>query len=115
MSRDSKLYLADILESCEKIKTYTSGLSLDQFSADTKTLDAVIRNLEIIGEASRHVPEELRARCAGVEWRKITAMRNMLIHEYFGVKIEIIWDAIQNKLPVLETQIQEILRQEGQK
>jgi len=112
MPRDYRLYLEDILESCGKIRAYTSGLSPDQLSADTKTLEAVVRNLEIIGEAARHMPEDMRSRCEGVEWRKITAMRNVLIHEYFGVKVEIIWDVIRNKLPVLEGEIRKILNQE---
>ncbi len=80
------------------------------FCNDEKTIDAVIRNLEIIGEAARRLPEEIRMRFPGVEWHKIISLRNILIHEYPGIDLETIWDIIENKLATLEEQIKEILR-----
>jgi len=109
MPRDYKVYLEDIAEAIRKIRFFTTGLSLETFYSDVKTFDAVIRNLEIIGEAIKRVPEEIRLKYIDVEWKKIAGLRDILAHEYFGVDVEIIWDIIQNKLPVLERQIGQIL------
>jgi uncharacterized protein with HEPN domain len=111
MPRDYKVYLEDIIEAIGKIHSYTSDLSLQTFSSDAKTFDAVIRNLEIIGEAIKGVPEDVRSRYADVEWKKIVGLRDILIHEYFGVDVEIIWDIIQNKLPILERQIKRMIEE----
>jgi uncharacterized protein with HEPN domain len=111
MPRDYKVYLEDIVESIRKIRSYTVSFSLQTFSSDAKTFDAVIRNLEIIGEAIKGVPEDVRSRYTDVEWKKIAGLRDILIHEYFGVDMEIVWDIIQNKLPVLESQIKRMLEE----
>jgi len=111
MPRDYKVYLEDIVEAIRKIRSYTANLSLQTFSSDVKTFDAAIRNLEIIGEAIKGVPEDVRSRYTDVEWKKIAGLRDILIHEYFGVDVEIIWDIIQNKLPVLESQIKRMLEE----
>jgi len=109
MPRDYKVHLEDVLEATAKIGRYTAGLSREAFSGDEKTIDAVIRNLEIIGEAVKKVPDEIRSKHPEVDWKKIAGLRDILIHEYFGIDLEIIWDIVQNKLPVLETQIKQIL------
>jgi uncharacterized protein with HEPN domain len=111
MPRDYKVYLEDIVEAIRKIRFFTTDLSLKTFSSDVKTFDAVIRNLEIIGEATKRVPEEIRLRYPDVEWKRIAGLRDILAHEYFGVDTEIIWDIIQNKLPVLEKQIMQMLEE----
>ncbi len=109
MSRDYKIYLEDILESIHKIQEYTKGLSRDVFFNESKTLDAVIRNLEIIGEVAKRIPDEIRIKYPSIEWRKIAGLRDILIHEYSGINSEIIWDILNSKLPVLKIEIQKIL------
>ena len=102
MPRDYKVFLEDILEAIRKIRIYTDGLSLQAFTADAKTFDAVIRNLEIIGEAAKQIPEDVRSQSPEVEWRRIGRLRDLLIHHYFGIDAQIIWDIIQNMLGPLE-------------
>ena len=101
MSRDEVMYLQDIAGSCEKILQYTAGLSQSELIRDVKTYDAVVRNLEIIGEAAKHVSEDLRKQMPDIEWRKIAGMRDMLTHAYFGIDNDILWDVTKNKIPRL--------------
>ena len=102
MPRDYRLYLDDILESCRKIRQFTEGMSFDEFERDVKTQDAVIRNFEVIWEAANRLPDEIRSLYHHIEWPKIVGFRNILIHEYFGVKLDTVWSAIKEKLPHLE-------------
>ena len=113
MSRDYKVYLEDVLEAIRKIREFTAGLTLDTFSQDAKTLDAVVRNLEIIGEAVKHLSDNVRARYPGLDWKKIAGLRDILIHEYFGVNVEVIWDVVQHKLPDLEKAVRALSATEG--
>jgi len=101
--RDWRLRLEDILDAIAKIQTYIEGMSFEEFTADTKTLDAIIRNLTIIGEAARHVPAEIQERYRDVPWREMQGMRNIVVHEYHGVSPFIIWrTATYNLLPLPE-------------
>lgn len=111
MPRDSKVYLEDILEATRKIMLYTSSLSKAEFLEDEKTIDAVVRNLEVIGEAVKQLPEDLRAQYSAVEWKKIAGLRDILIHEYFGLDTEIVWDIVQNKVPALDREVRAMLHE----
>lgn len=109
MSRDVRLYLEDIQSSCKKILKYTENLGFEGFIKDDRTYDAVIRNLEIIGEAVRNVPEPIRSRHPEIDWRAIAALRNIVAHEYFGLKDEIIWDVVRSKVNPLLVSVNTIL------
>jgi uncharacterized protein with HEPN domain len=109
MPRDYKVCPEDILEAIRKIRAYTQGLALETFSQDSKTLDAVVRNLEILGEAVKGLPDTIRAAHREVDWKRIAGLRDILIHQYFGVDTEIIWDVVQNKLTAVEKAAHEIL------
>ena len=98
MPRDIRLYLDDIVEAIDRILDYVGKMNFAQFAADQKTIDAVVRNLEIIGEAARNLPEETRISSREMEWRKIVGLRNVLIHQYFGINNPIVWDVVQNQL-----------------
>ncbi len=101
MPRNYKMHLEDMLAAAEKIVSYVKGMPFDKFCKDSRTFDAVIRNLEIIGEAAKNVPNNIREKYPALEWKKIAGLRDMLIHEYFGVDSDIVWDIISNKLPDL--------------
>lgn len=108
--RSDREYLADIHEAIQRIQTYTTALSYAQFLADEKTQDAVIRNIEILGEAVKHLSAELIAAHPDVEWKGIAGMRDKLVHEYFGVNLDILWDVFTTKLPPLRAQVENIIR-----
>jgi uncharacterized protein with HEPN domain len=109
MSRDEIMYLRDIAQSCRKILTFTTDLTQAELLQDEKTYDAVIRNLEIIGEAAKHISSESRKQLPDIEWRKASGLRDMLAHAYFGIDKDILWDVIKNKIPQLAKQISAFL------
>ena len=109
MPRDSRVYLEDILDATRKITAYTGGLSKAAFLEDEKTIDAVVRNLEVIGEDVKKLPEDLRAQHSAVEWKKIAGLRDILIHEYFGLDTEIVWDIVQKKVAALDREVRTML------
>ncbi len=105
MSRSSEIYLRDILDAWGKIKHYVEGMSFDSFARDGRTVDAVVRNLEIIGEAAKSIAEDERKKYLQIEWKRFAGLRDILIHQYFGVDVEIVWNVVQEKLPLLEREI----------
>jgi uncharacterized protein with HEPN domain len=111
MRRDPRLHLDDVLDAIENIRDYTVGLDFGAFQKDRKTQDAVVRNLEIIGEAAGRLPNSYRAAAPEIDWRKIIGLRNVLIHEYYGASLPIIWDVIQNKLIPLDGSCRKLLEQ----
>ena len=113
MPRDFYVYLDDILKSISNIEEYIDDYSFEQFVEDKKTVDAVLRNLEIIGEAVKKVPENVKSLWNNIEWRKISGLRDILIHAYFEVDFEIVWDIIQSKLPSLKSKIKVIINTSG--
>ena len=99
--RDWRIRVEDIVEAASAIAAYVHGLSYEEFAGDRKTVDAVVRNLEVIGEAARHVPEEVRARFPELPWSDMADTRNVLIHEYFGVDLTILWKTASVDLPAI--------------
>lgn len=112
MPREYKLYLKDIRTAIERIEHYVDGFELEQFRSDDKTVDAVLRNFTIIGEAAKNTPDDIRAKYSDVPWRAIGFFRDLLMHEYFRVDLEQTWSIIQERLPELKAQIIAILEQE---
>ncbi|MDI6810909.1 MAG: DUF86 domain-containing protein [archaeon] len=114
MQRDYKAFLEDIVDAISKIERYTGDLTFDEFESSEMVIDATLRNLEIIGEAVKNIPEEIKTRHKDIDWKRIAGLRDILIHVYFGVVTETIWDIIRNKLPDLKTKISSMLREEEQ-
>jgi len=112
-SRDWKFRIEDILDAIESIQSYTDGMDLDEFIHDRRTVDAVVRNLIIIGEAAGHIPEEVGKRTADIPWIDMRAMRNFIVHEYFGVSEKVIWETVQDDLPAIIDPLRRLLASAG--
>jgi uncharacterized protein with HEPN domain len=112
--RDWRLRIEDMLQAIDQIAQYVEGMTWEAFSTDQKTIDAVVRNIEIIGEASRHVPEGIAARYSHIPWTAMRGMRNILIHEYFLVSLSILWRTVTHNLPPLVPELQRILDENGE-
>src|SRR5215813_767078 len=110
MSRDVGLYLEDIEKACKKILRFTNGVSFEEFTHDEEKYDAVLRNLEVIGEAVKHISEDVREQYPDIKWRKIAGFRDIVVHEYFGVSDELVWDIIQNQIQPLLKSVKVIIR-----
>lgn len=106
---DSEL-LGDILQATERIEKYTKGLGYKRFEKNEKTQDAIIRNLEIVGEAARNLSPEFKKQHSDIEWQKISDMRNILIHFYFGVSLDIVWQTAKNRLPDIKPKLERALK-----
>ena len=99
--RDWRLRVEDVLEAIQRISRYTEDMSFEEFRQDTRTVDAVVRNLEVIGEAARYISSAVEEQTPGIPWGRMRAMRNILTHEYFGVDLAIIWETVHHDLPPL--------------
>lgn len=110
MSRDYRLYLDDILKSIDRIRDYTkSHKNAKELFDDSVAFDAVAFNLEIIGEAVKNIPEQVKLKYPDVEWKNIAGMRDKIVHHYHGINADIVWDVVRNKLPQLQSLIRRIL------
>jgi len=99
--RPVELLLSDMLEAIKRVEQYTEKMSFETFSNDQKTIDAVVRNLEIIGEAANRLPEDFKERNSSVEWHKVVGLRHRIVHEYFGIDLGIVWQIAGIDLPAL--------------
>lgn len=108
MQRELKTYIEDIIAAVEKIEKYTAGMSKEDLIRNELVQDAVVRNLEVIGEAVKKIPDDVRSGYEDIPWRKIAGLRDILIHEYFGINMNIIWDVIENKLNPLKAAVVEL-------
>jgi uncharacterized protein with HEPN domain len=112
MSRSQLLYLNDIAEAATSIRSYTNQMNYEEFSKDKMRIDAVVRNFEIIGEAAKNINDDLRKQFPATDWRAVAGFRDTLIHGYFGIDLEILWDIVVHKIPPLQSEIDAIIRYE---
>jgi uncharacterized protein with HEPN domain len=110
MKKDEQEYLKHILECLESIEAYTKGIDLVNFLSDEKTQDAVLRKFEVIGEATKQLPQEFRKDLAHISWKDACGMRDMIIHHYFDLDMELIWRTIQEDLPPFKKDIQKLIK-----
>ncbi len=110
--RDVTDYLKDILEAIDEVEAFIDDLTYDEFVKDKKTLNAVVRSIEVIGEATKNIPEGLRAKYKEMPWREMAGMRDKLIHGYFGIDTDTIYKTAKENLPPLKAPIQKMLKQQ---
>jgi len=109
MKRDFTLYLVDIIDNVNDASGFISDLSYEQFMADKKTVNAVIRSIEVVGEATKQVPEEIRAKRPNVPWKAMAGMRDKCIHGYVDIDYEVVWAAAKEELPAIRDEVQSLL------
>lgn len=109
MQREPRVFLEDIYSAAIKIEKFTDGLTFDEFESNELISDAVIKNILVIGEAAKNIPSDIRMKNPHIEWRKMAGMRDMLIHGYFSINFRIVWDVVQNKIPILKAQIKKLM------
>ena len=112
MKREIGDYIEDILEAMSNVVEFTKGMSYEEFVKDTKTVYAVIRALEIVGEAAKNIPEDARKKYPDIPWRSMAGMRDKLIHAYFGVRLERVWEVVKRDIPNLKPKFERMLMEE---
>jgi uncharacterized protein with HEPN domain len=115
MKKDDSVYLRHIMDAFVQIERYTEGVSHDEFIKNSLIQDGVIRQLEVMGEASRNLSEDMRNEYPHIPWRQMISLRNRMIHAYFNVNLQIIWEIIQGDIPNLKKDIKHVLEIQGQK
>jgi uncharacterized protein with HEPN domain len=111
MKRDFKLFVKDILDAIDKIYEFIGKMEYGEFIKDDKTATAVVKKIEIIGEAIKNIPRDVRAKYNSIPWRDIVGMRNKITHNYFGIDYEIVWKVVKEKLPALKIQVEQVLKE----
>jgi len=111
MKRDYKLFIKDILECINKIENFVGEMSFDEFMKDEKTKSAVIRELEVMGEATKNIPKSIRDKYKNLPWSQIAKTRDKIIHFYFGVDYEVIWEVVKKRLPEIKAVIERIFKE----
>lgn len=111
--RDWRLYADDIVESCARVQRFVKGMRYEDFAADERTQDAVIRNIEIIGEAVKNLPDTVLAHAQQIPWRKVRGMRDVLAHGYFGISLKVVWDAATTQMAELERAVRALIDDES--
>ena len=106
MSREWRLYFQDLLDFCSRILAYSGGMSREEFEANQLNYDATVRNVELLGEAAKGLPEQIRAQMPDIPWREIIGVRNVLAHGYFGVNNKVLWDIVSQEVPYLSQRLE---------
>jgi len=112
--RDYKDYLQDIANSIDDVKSFTENITFEDFTMDKKTINAVIRSIEVMGEATKRIPKSIRGKYPSIPWKKMTGMRDKMIHEYSGVDVGILWKTVKEDIPSLKPLIQSVLKSLGE-
>jgi uncharacterized protein with HEPN domain len=109
--RDPLVYLDDIITACDRVLEYTRNLDRDAFLRDQLVVDAVLRNLEVIGEAAKNVSPQIRARAQDIDWKRVAGLRDVIAHQYFAVDLVTVWEIIQTKIGPLQETMKSLLKQ----
>jgi uncharacterized protein with HEPN domain len=110
MKRNIVIYVRDILQNMQDAEDFVQGLSYDQFKVDKKTFNAVLRAVEVVGEATKHIPADIREKYPAVPWKEMAGMRDKVSHFYFGVDPEVVWNVVKDRIPTLKPIIEKILQ-----
>jgi uncharacterized protein with HEPN domain len=110
MKRDYTLFLKDIINAMSSIEEFVQGMSFEEFANDDKTFSAVVRKFEVIGEATKNIPDSVREKYCYIPWNSMAGMRDILIHAYFGIDYELVWESIKNEIPRIKPELEKIIK-----